>query len=341
MSPTRRTVTAAGLAAGALALARAGQAQALRPAVIIARGGSAGGWPAGSRGAYDQAATDGADFFESGVVPTKDGVLIARQDDELSGDTNIATRPEYAERRATRVIDGATREGWFCEDFTLPEIKSLTLAFPGGQDRRPAAAKAEKPVILTLDELMRAARAASVRAARVVGIHVSLIDPKYFGRLDLPVEQNLGSAIRAAGYNSPVAAMFVASDDADSLKALADLTLARRVRRWQTDTKDSPPSDIKAAAFGATVIAPPAQWLLDVSNPKALKSGGFAQTAHDAGLAVHAWVGGADDVFAPPPLKPGDARRALTAVFAGGVEGVCVDLAGPAARARNDAARGK
>ncbi|HSZ52889.1 MAG TPA: glycerophosphodiester phosphodiesterase family protein [Caulobacteraceae bacterium] len=340
MSPTRRTITAAGLSLGFAALAGVGRAQARRPGLIIARGGAAGGWPAGSRGAYDQAANDGADFFESGVVSTKDGVLIARQDDELSVDTNIASRPEYAERRTTRVIDGDTREGWFCEDFTLPEIKSLTLAFPGGQDRRPAAMKSEQPVILTFDELTATARKASVRTARVVGVYASLVAPKYFARLDLPLEQNLARAIGAAGYNSPAAAMFVASDDADSLQALGELTRARRVRRWLPGPNVSPPEDPKAAAGGARAIAPPASWVLDAADPKSLKVGGLVEAAHGAGLAVHVWVFGAGDAFGPP-LKPGDSRRALTALFAGDVDGVCVDLAGPAARARSDAAKGR
>jgi glycerophosphoryl diester phosphodiesterase len=334
----RREVAASILAAGAFALAGAARAQARSGTLIIARGGPAGGWPAGSRGAYDQAANDGADFFESGVVSTKDGVLIARHDDELSGDTNVASHPEYAERRTTRVIEGDTREGWFCEDFTLPEIKSLTLAFPGGQDRRPGAAKAERPVILTFDELTAAARAASVRTARIVGVYASLVAPKYFASLDLPLEQNIGRAVRAAGYNSPAAAMFIASDDPDSLKALADLTRARRVRRWRAGAETSPPDDLAAGAAGAMTIAPPADWILDVSDAKTLKVGGLVGSAHGAGLAVHAWVGGAGDIFGPP-LKPGDSRRALTALFAGGVDGVCVDLAGPAARARSDAAR--
>lgn len=337
MRPTRRTIAVAGLSLGVAAVAGVGRAQAKRPALIIARGGAAGGWPAGSRGAYEQAANEGADFFESGIVSTKDGVLIARQDDELSGDTNVTSRPEYAERRTTRVIDGETREGWFCEDFTLPEIKSLTLAFPGGQDKRPAAAKTERPVILTFDEFAAAARAASVRTARIVGVYASLIAPKYFARLDLPLEQNLARAISAAGYNSPAAAMFVASDDPDSLNGLSDLTRVRRVRRWRHGAP--PPENLKAAAAGARAIAPPADWVLDVSDPKSLKVGDLVESAQNSGLAVHAWVGAAGDVFGPP-LKPGDSRRALAALFAGGVDGVCVDLAAPAARARNDAAKG-
>jgi glycerophosphoryl diester phosphodiesterase len=338
MSLTRRSVAAATLAVGALAVAPSLRAQARRPQIVIARGGAAGGWPAGSRGAYDQAANDGADFLESGLVPTKDGVLIARQDDELSVDTNIAARPEYAERRTTRVIEGATREGWFCEDFTLPEIKSLTLAFPGGQDRRPGAAKADRPVILTFDELMKLAQTASVRTARVIGVYASLIAPKYFAQLDLPVEANVAGAIRAGGYNAPAAAMFVASDDPESLRGLADLTRVRRVRRWRPDAAaGSLSSDPAADAAGAAAIAPPANWLLDLSDPKSLHVAGLVETAHSAGLAVHAWVGGGGEPFPPPPLKPGDARRAMTVLLAGGVDGVCVELAAPAVRARADA----
>ncbi|HEY2048012.1 MAG TPA: glycerophosphodiester phosphodiesterase family protein [Caulobacteraceae bacterium] len=339
MSLTRRTITAAGLSLGAVALAGAGRAQGRRIGMIIARGGSAGGWPAGSRGAYEQAANDGADYFESGIVSTKDGVLIARRDDELSGDTNVASHPEYAERRTTRVIEGNTREGWFCEDFTLPEIKSLTLTLPGGQDRRSGSAKAERPVILTFDELTRAARAASVRTTRVVGVYATLMAPKYFASLDLPLEQNLARAISAAGYNSTAAAAFVASDDLDSLKVLGELTRARRVRLWGRGAPATAPTDVQEAAAGTLNIAPPADWLLDVSDPKNLKLTGLAGAAHTAGFGVHAWVRGSGDFFAPPPLKPGDSRRALATLFTDTIEGVSVDLAEPAARARNDAAK--
>jgi glycerophosphoryl diester phosphodiesterase len=336
--PITRRALAVGLVAAGLAGAGAPRAEARRPAIVIARGGAAGGWPAGSRGAYDQAATDGADFLESGVVPTKDGVLIARQSDELATDTTVATRPEFADRRTTRVIDGKTREGWFCEDFTLAEIKSLVLAMPGGQDRRPAAERAERPAILTLEELIGTARKASVRAARVVGVYVSLLHPKYFAALDLPLEASVARMIRAQGYNAAAAALFVAADDPDSLRALAELTRARRVRRWRAD-QGPPPAELGAQAAGPAAVALPASWLIDVSNPKALAATGLVGRAHDAGLAVHAWVGD-DEAFPPPPLKPGDARRALAGLLAAGADGLCADLAGPAVRARSEAASG-
>jgi glycerophosphoryl diester phosphodiesterase len=333
--PTRRRFAASTLALGALAAAPRLRAQARRPAIVIARGGAAGGWPAGSRGAYDQAVADGADFLESGLVPTKEGVLIARQDDELSVDTSVASRPEFAERRTTRVIDGDTREGWFCEDFTLPEIKSLILLAPRGRSERPVPDKGARPEILTFDELMKLAQAASVRAARTVGVYASLLHPKYFARLDLPLEPNVAGAIRAQGYNSPAAALFVASDDADTLKALGDIIRARRVRRLRPG--DGRPDDLKGAAQGAVALAPPAEWVIDAANPKTLAATDFVAKAHEAGLAVHAW---AEDAFPPPPLKPGDARRALAALFAAGADGVCADLAAPAARARSDAHAG-
>jgi glycerophosphoryl diester phosphodiesterase len=337
-APISRRALAAGLAAASLAGAGALRAEARRPAIVIARGGAAGGWPAGSRGAYEQAAADGADFLETGVAPTKDGVLIARQDNDLAGDTNVASRPEFADRRTTRVIDGQTRESWFCEDFTLAEIKSLALVMPRGEDRRPAADRAERPAVLTIEEIITTARKASVRAARVVGVYLDLLHPKYFAALALPLEASVAQTIRAQGYNAPAAALFVAADDPGSLKALAELTRARRVRRWRAD-QGPPPEDFGGLPPGLAAVALPASSLLDVSKPKTLAGAPVIGRAHDAGLRVHAWVGG-EAPFPPPRLKPGDARRALVALLAAGVDGLCVDLAAPAVRTRSEATPG-
>jgi glycerophosphoryl diester phosphodiesterase len=90
-----------------------------------------------------------------------------------------------------------------------------------------------------------------------------------------------------------------------------------------------------AARAGALAI--PASLLLDASVPKTLRATAIVADIHAAGLAVHAFAGGAGETFPPPPLKPGDARRAMAALFAGGVDGVLADLASPAARARSDA----
>jgi glycerophosphoryl diester phosphodiesterase len=335
VNPTRRSLTVTSLAAAALA-AGSPRAQARRGAVVIARGGASAGWPAGSRGAYEAAIVEGADFLESGVVPAKDGVLIARADDELSVDTDVASRAEFAARRATRVIDGVTRQGWFCEDFTAAELKSLSLVLPGRKDARPTAQRGQAPAILTFDELIAIARLGSVRQARVVGVCARLVHPTYFATLELLIEPMLGKAVRAQGYNSPAAAMLLVGAEAQSLKALAEHTRARRLLAVEGA------ADLEAAKglTGLYGLAAPAGAVLDTTNPKSLAARALVAEAHGVGLAVHAWAGGLDEPFPPAPLKAGDARRALAALFAIGADGVCADAAGPAAKARAEAHAG-
>jgi glycerophosphoryl diester phosphodiesterase len=345
MRQSRRqfTISALATALATVGLPLRAETRAIPP-LVIARGAAAGG-PALSRAAYLTAIDQGADFLAGGLVSSKDGVLIVREDDELSGATDVAAHPEFAERRTTRVIDGVTREGWFTEDFTLAELKSLTLS-GGPRDRRPAAA--DRPTVLTCEELIAIARAGCVSQGRVIGVQASLAHSTYFANLDLPLEPKLAHVIHAQGYNSPAAAMLVASDDPRALKTLGQLTTVRRVQRIGVGSGPTgapgvgwadmlSPEGLSSLARQVWAVALPAEAILDLSNPKAPQATGFTAAAHMAGLMVHALAGSEQAAFPPPPFKGGDARRLLADLFAAGVDGVCGDLAAPIARARNDA----
>jgi glycerophosphoryl diester phosphodiesterase len=337
MNHTRRQFAAAALALGLTPLATPGRAQARPTPDVIAGGGAAGGWPAQSRVAYEQAAGQGADFLEGGLATSKDGALLIRSDNEISAATDVATRPEYAERRTTRVIDGVTREGWFTEDFTLPELKSLNLT-GAPRDRRDTATL--RPAILTLEDLMAIARAASVRQARVVGVCVTLLHPRYFASIDLPLEARLAQVVSQQGYNSPVAALMIASDNAASLKTLAGLTRARRIQILGPGpggaTPALSPEALTNLARQVWGVALPVDQVLDFSNPRAVKATNLVAAVQAAGLRAQAWPGLSGAPFPPPPFKSGDARRLLTVLFAAGVDGVCWDSAAPLSRARAD-----
>src|SRR5665213_154435 len=129
MAVTRRRFSALSFAALAAGPARA---QSETP-IVIARGGPEDGAPRGTKGAYELAIRAGADFIYADLVATKDGALVARPDNELSASTDVASRAEFASRRTTKTIDGAQRSGWFCEDFTLAEIKTLACIEPGAR----------------------------------------------------------------------------------------------------------------------------------------------------------------------------------------------------------------
>ncbi len=277
MSPTRREFTL--LAAGAVLALGAAGAPGDRP-IIIALSPSTPGVSAPTRASLQRAAQDGADFLETALSPSQDGALIASSERELSAFTDVAGRSEFADRRATKIVGGQPRAGWFIEDFTLAELKSLVRIIP----RPPRGGQAES--LLTFQDVVDTARAASVRMARVIGVYVGLHEPGLFGSLGLAPEPHLAESIRAAGYNSPAAALFVYASEVPALETLRGLCRARLARRINDALaanlggRDSL-KDIRtyadAVALDATLLAP---------------DGGAAlvSACRAAGLAVHAWA---------------------------------------------------
>ena len=332
MIPSRRhfaVLTAAlpfawGLAGGARALAR-------RP-LVIAAGAGTPDHPEATRGAYELAIRDGADFIAARLFPTRDGALVARSDHELSASTDVATHGAFADRRRTAAVDGPARTGWFVEDFSLAELKTLTCT-PASRRRAQAGMEVGR-AILTFEELVTIARAGSVRTGRVIGLQAEMPFPTYFAGLDLALEPRLAGVIRVAGYNAPAAAMMVASADAEALKTIGELTRVRRVLRLAAASGDAPsPAGLAALRSRAEAVAVDAGLILDLTAPKTLPATPLVAAAHEAGLGVHAWTGGG---FPPAPWRPADGRRLLAALFAAGVDAVSGDLAAPIARARSD-----
>lgn len=336
MTLTRRDFAALSLAAP-LALAMGGKARAAprRPLVIAAGAGTAD-LPEGTSGAFELVIRDGADVIAADFVPSRDGALVALRDHELSEATDVVRRPEFASRKQTRTVDGQDRTGWFTEDFTLAELKTLIRGAPA---RRRRGGKTAAQAILTFEEVVAIARAGSVRTARVIGVDAGLSRSAYFAGLDLAVEPLLASAIRVAGYDSPAAAMFISSPDPASLKAIGELTRARRVlplaaKDFEASGAGSP-DGLKAIRAYAEAVAPDAGLLLDRSKPRTAATTPLIADAHAAGLAVHAWTLGA--TFPPTPYKAGDTQRLLAALFAGGADAVAGDRAGAIVRARDEA----
>lgn len=324
MTPTRRdlawTLAAVGLAPSAL------QAQALRP-IVIADQGSAADGPIASRASYEAAITEGADFLAAELVPSSDGILVARPDNELSGTTDVAQRPEFASRRKPATIDGASLTGWFAEDFSLQELKSLICA--GGNSAAPGRHGAPAPPdILTFQEVIDIARAGSVRTARVVGVWANLRHPAYFAGIDLPLEARAAEVVRSNGYNSPAAAMIVGASEAEALKSLATLTRARLVRRLQGDEATPSLAEIRAYASGVCLDA---NRLLPAPGGLPGTSSDFPLSdTHAAGLAVYAGM--------QESAADSTNRRWLRDLFVAGCDGIACRTPAWAAKARIDAA---
>src|SRR5512134_2940471 len=200
----------------------AGQASAPtldgRPPLVVAHRGASGYLPEETLEAFQLAIDQGADVIEFDLISTKDGVLIARHDAQLTLSTDVATRPGFAgRRRVDWLVDGEKRTGWFAHDFTLAEIKTLyaTVTDP----ERPQQNNG-KFRIVTLQEIIDFAKAQSAKLGRSIAIYPETKNPSYHRDLGLPLEDKLIAALEAAAWNHRSAPVFVQSFEPGSLKEM-------------------------------------------------------------------------------------------------------------------------
>lgn len=331
MGLTRRALTAAGLAA---ALPAQAQVTGKRP-LIIAHRGASGQLPEHTLSAYLLAIQQGADYIAPDLVVTKDGVLVARHENELSATTNVASRPAFAKRRRTKQVDGRRVEGWFVEDFTLTELKTLRARERLPQ-LRPANAKYDNnEAIPTFHQIVELARAESTRARRTVGVYPEMRHPGHFRSIGLAIEPRLAAALKTQSLNSRTAPVYVRCFEAAALKRLRQLSPARRV---QIIAADGPaemltPAGLKTVKSYADGIA--AEWPLVLTAPGGALGPAtpLAAAAHAAGLQVHCWTVRAENAFLPKALQRGaepaaygDVHSLLRALYATGVDGVFSDF---------------
>ncbi len=188
-----------------------------RPALVIAHRGASALRPEHTLAAYAKAIEDGADLIEPDLVSTRDGVLVARHENEISGTTDIAQRPEFASRRTTKTIDGERTTGWFTEDFTLAELKTLRA-----RERLPelrSTAFDGQYAIATLDEIIALAAEASTKQDRLIGLAPEIKHPTYFATLGLAMEAKLLAALRAHPHTR-VAPVVIQSFETANLREL-------------------------------------------------------------------------------------------------------------------------
>ena len=168
--------------------------------IVIAHRGASGFLPEHTLGAYELAIIQGADFIEPDLVPTQDGVLIARHENELSDTTDVARHPAFADRRTTKTIDGVPTTGWFSEDFTLAEIRILH-ARERIPDIRPTNTQFDGSfTIPTFSEIIRLLKLVEKTTGRKIGIYPETKHPTYFARegkhLDgTPISLSLGQLL--------------------------------------------------------------------------------------------------------------------------------------------------
>jgi glycerophosphoryl diester phosphodiesterase len=196
--------------------------------LVIGHRGAPGYLPDHTLAGYALAIRLGADYIEPDLVATKDGVLVARHEPQIAGTTDVEDHPEFADRKRTAVIDGATVENdWFVSDFTLAELRTLRAEQPFPERPQQFNGRFKIP---TFDEVIALAKRYSKRYRRPIGIYPETKHPTYHRQLGLALEPRLLRALDKAGWNKRRAPVFIQSFEQSNLKKLNKLTSVRLVQ---------------------------------------------------------------------------------------------------------------
>ena len=306
MKTLSRAAAALGLAASfcALPAAAAPPESGARPLVIGHRGAS-GYLPEHTLESYALAIELGADFIEPDLVATKDGVLIARHEPNITATTNVSTLPQFSDRKKTRVVDGVNETGWFATDFTLAEIKQLRAVQAFAERDQSFNGRFQIP---TLDEVIELAKRKSAEEGRAIGIYPETKHPTYHQQNQLALEDRLLHVLQKHGWNHRGAPVFIQSFEQANLKYLRTKTSVRLVQLVDADD---------VAPDGTISYAPPFDRPYDWAV--AGRAGTFGDLVTPAGLAeVRTYADGVG------PWKP----YLISAACINVVAGKCTDANG-------------
>ena len=298
-----------------------------KPMLIAHRGASALR-PEHTLEAYRVAIAAGADCIEPDLVITQDGVLVARHENAIAilnadgslkeATTDVADRREFAARKTTKTIDGQRITGWFVEDFTLAELKTLRA-----RERIPAIRPAnvrfdDQFDIPTLQEIIDLAKAETARTGRTVGIYPETKHPTYFQSIGKPLEPALLQVLEHNGWNSAQAPVFVQSFEVENLRWIRARSSVRLVQLlspkgqpYDSVARGSGPSyadlitpeGLTQVASYANGIGPSKSMVVPVKDGKNAAPTGLVGAAHRAGLFVHVWTLRPENAFLPAALK--------------------------------------
>jgi glycerophosphoryl diester phosphodiesterase len=333
---------------GVLTSASASPDQHSAGPLVLGHRGASGYRPEHTLASYELAARMGADYIEPDLVSTKDGMLVARHEPEISGTTDVSARPEFASRKATKNLDGVQVTGWWTEDFTLAELKTLRAVERIPQLRQRNTVYNGRYEVPTFQEVIDLSKRLSRELRRDIGIYPETKHPTYFRKMGLELEPKLVEALTRNGLNRPNAKVFVQSFEVSNLKALKgelrvpliQLTSASGAPFDFTDSGDPrkyadllTPVGLREVASYAHGIGPAKDQVIprdtagNLAAPTALVG-----DAHAAGLKVHPYTFRAENNFLPVnlrssanPAEYGNLFGELSAFWAAGVDGVFTD----------------
>lgn len=306
--------------------------------IVIAHRGASGERPEHTLAAYSLAIEQGADFIEPDLVLSKDGVLVARHENEISETTDVSAKPEFADRKKTKAIDGQQMTGWFTEDFTLAELKTLRAKERLPQLRKANMAYDGQFEVPTFEEILELAK------ARGVGVYPETKHPTYFASIGLPHEAPLLALLAKYGHTEKTAPVFIQSFEVGNLQALRGKTKLRLIQLM--DEKGSPPDRMDlsysamATAEGLKTVAAYADGIgpnKGLVIPRTLlgnlgEATSLVADAHKVGLAVHPWTFRRENYFLPlaqksgiDPRGIGDVHSEMKAFLNTGIDGLFSD----------------
>jgi glycerophosphoryl diester phosphodiesterase len=334
-----------------------------RRPIVIAHRGASGERPEHTLEAYRLAIEQGADFVEPDLVSTSDGVLVCRHENEISGTTDVASRPELASRRVTKTIDGASVTGWFTEDFTLAELKALRARERlHGLRGTSFDGRFEIPTFEEVLALVAAVNARPERRGRPVGVYPETKHPSYFEALGLPLERPLIEALRRHGLDRADAPVFIQSFEVDNLRRLSRTTRVPLIqlidaqgRPWdftrgrlaRTYADMVPPEGMKDVATYARGVGVHKSLVIPRdAHERSLPPTALVRDAHAAGLLVHVWTLRAESEFLPAeqrrgaePSARGDMAGEAALFLEAGADGFFTDHPAAGVAARDSARR--
>ena len=315
---------------------------------VVGHRGASGYRPEHTLEAYRLAIAMGADYVEPDLVSTKDGVLVARHENEIGGTTDVAAHPEFADRRTTKTIDGRPVTGWFTEDFTLAELKTLRAKERLPLVRPGNTAYDGRFEVPTLDEVLAFVAAESRRVRRTIGVYPETKHPTYFDSIGLSMEEPLVASLKRFRLDKRKSPVVLQSFETGNLRDLDRMTKAPIAQLLDAT---GAPYDLVAAGDPTTYrdLTTPAgldriseyadgvgahkDWVLPRNAAGATTvPSALVDDAHDRDLIVHVWTLRAENQFmatnfrrGTDPNAFGDLAAETRAFVAAGVDGIFTD----------------
>ncbi|AOI85444.1 glycerophosphodiester phosphodiesterase [Burkholderia cepacia] len=323
---------------------------------VVGHRGASALRPEHTLASYRKAIEDGADVIEPDLVSTRDGVLVARHENEISGTTNVSALAQFASRKATKTIDGTQLTGWFTEDFTLAELKTLRARERIPQVRPANTAYNDQFEIPTFDEIVALAKQMSAQTGRTIHLYPETKHPTYFQSIGLPLEDRLVDALLKDSYTARTATVYIQSFEVANLKAIRNRIKSSQPN-WKLvqlmDEADQRPYDfvkandkrtygdlstrdgMREVATYANGVGPYKTSIIAVAADGTLQQPTqYVRYAHEAGLVVHPYTFRPENNFLPASLKDGGTPatrntagsvREIQAYLRAGIDGFFTD----------------